>query len=140
MVKLKFKINLFDLLAVVSIIIVILMVGLGIYNKPYLGSKTLAIDIRVSSATAIATILPKVKTGNSVFYNGTKYPVQQVSYRTEQDTSGKIINLYITLKGPGDINDGKSIFNGQRIYLNQKAEVIADYSVLGYVTDFRYAD
>jgi hypothetical protein len=138
MAKLKFNINIFDLLVVVAIAIVAIVGVISYSNKPFLGSKNVIVEVRISDVAAIKEALPSVKLASVVYYSGTKYPIKQMSYRTEQDSTDQIESLYITLEGPGDISEGNSIFNGQRIYVNQKVEIRADYQVQGYVADFRY--
>jgi hypothetical protein len=140
MVKQKSSINLFDVF-VIFVIIVIVFIGIFFYtNRPVLGKKNVLIEVMISDPTTIKTSLSEVQTdlGREVYYSGTKYPVKQVSYRTEKDASGQLKYLYITIEGLGTISYGDSIFNGQRVYTNQKVEIHADYQVQGYVTDFRY--
>ncbi|MEI7689434.1 MAG: hypothetical protein WCI79_00510 [Candidatus Saccharibacteria bacterium] len=141
MAKRKFKINLFDVLAIVAVVAIGLMVIFANSNKPSLGAMTVQVEVKVSDKPAIDNILPSLQmTEEGVYYNGTKYPIRQTGYRVENDPTGAIKYLYITLEGPGEIAGGNSIFNGQRIYVNQKAEIHADYRVKGYVSDFHYAD
>jgi hypothetical protein len=140
MVRRKFNLNIFDLFVVAAILAVLSIVLFSYSNRPYLGSRTVQVELKVSGAETIQAILPGVETTDEIYYSGTKYPVKQVSYRAEADYSGQINNLYIIIQGPGDITSEKSIFNGQRIYLNQKAEIHSGYQAQGYVVDFYYAD
>lgn len=139
MAKRKLKINPFDLIIVIFIIVLALIFGVSINNKPNLGSKVVDVEVKISNEDTINSILPKVKTSQVVYYSGTKYPVKQISYRIENNSSGQVKNLFIKLQGMGEIIDGQSIFNGQRIYLNQKVEIHSDYQVQGYVVNY-YAD
>lgn len=136
--KSKFRVNIFDAIAVLAIVLFFMVVALSWDNKPYLGSKNVSVEVMVTARETIKAVLPKMKSAATVFYSGSKYPVRQVSYRTENDTYGQIRYLYITVEGLGDVTSGKSIFNGQRIYLNQKVELRGDYQVQGYVTDYHY--
>lgn len=136
MAKPKFKINFFDILAIALVTLGVLIGLASFRNKPYLGSSTVSVEIKISNSDTIAAILPKVETSKIVYFSGTKYPVRQKSYRAIQDSSGKVIDLYITLQGLGDISSKGSIFNGQRIYINEKAEIRADYQVQGYIVSF----
>lgn len=138
--KTKFRINIFDAIAVLAILMLVLTMALSWSNKPYLGSRKVAVEIMVTARNTIKAVLPNMKSAETVFYSGSKYPVKQISYRTENDDYGKIKYLYITVEGLGNINSGKSIFNGQRIYINQKVELRGDYQVQGYVTDYHYED
>jgi hypothetical protein len=107
-------------------------------NRSFLGSKNLLVELKISNTDTINSILPKVETSSTVYYGGSKYPVTQDSYRIIKDEDGDNLYLYITLRGLGDISSGNSIFNGQRVYLNQKTEIRSDYQVQGYVADFYY--
>ena len=140
MAKQKSSINLFDLLVIVAIICIGLICIFSYNNKPFLGEKDVVVEVIVSDPATIQAVLPSVKLASVVYFSSTKYPVEQISYRTESDTNGQIENLYITLIGPGTINVGRSIFNGQRIFANQKVEIRADYYAKGYVTGFHYAN
>lgn len=140
MVKQKFSINIFDFTVILAVAIVACIVLTAFYNKPFLGSGIVSVEVKVFDKSTIDAVLPILKTEEEVYYSGTKYPVEQTSYRIEQNASGQVEYLYITIQGPGDISDGKSIFNGQRIYANQKVEIRSDYYVQGYVVDFDYAN
>lgn len=138
MAKLKFRINIFDILAIIAVII-LACIGIAAWNnKPFLGSRTVLVEVKISNEATIQMILPKVKLASEVFYSGTKYPVKQVSYRTENDKNGQVQYLFVVLSGKGDITSDKSTFNGQRIYVNQKVEIHADYQAQGYVADYYY--
>lgn len=139
MAKRKFNFNVFDLISILIITVFLGIILFSYNNKPNLGMDTVIVEVKISNIETINAILPKVKISQTVYYSGTKYPVQQLSYRTSKNKSGEIDNLYITLKGPGDIVTGNSIFNGQRVYVNQKVEIHADYQAQGYVTNY-YAD
>lgn len=138
--KSKFRINVFDAIALIAIVSFVLVVALSWNNKPYLGSRNVSVEVMVTARNTIKAVLPKMESAEIVFYSGSKYPVKQISYRTENDAYGQIKYLYITVEGLGDIASGKSIFNGQRIYINQKVELRGDYQVQGYVTDYHYED
>ena len=140
MVKRKFNINLFDIFAVIALVIVIFIGALAYFNKPFLGAKNMLVEVKISNTETIEAILPKVATSKTVYFSGTKYTVNQKSYRIENDASDKPQYLYITLEGLGKVSDDDSIFNGQRIYVNQKVEIRSDYQAQGYITDFHYED
>lgn len=134
MAKRKYKINFFDIAAVIALAIVALTVAFSYTNRPSLGSRSVLVEIKISDATMIEAAIPKLKTSGEVYFSGTKYPVRLDSYQTKGGSS----DLYLTIVGPGDIYEGNSIFNGQRITTHQKVELRADYQVQGFVTDFRY--
>lgn len=136
MVKPKFKINVFDFFAIIAVILVIVIGLISLYNKPSLGGNTVFVTIKITDADKIEAALPFIKSNTTVFFSGTKYPVKQASYRIEKSAAGKTQALYVNLQGPGEIETGNSIFNGQRVYINEKAEIRADYQVQGYIVDF----
>lgn len=138
MAKQKFSINLFDILVAIAVIAIALIGVLAWNSKPFLGNKNVLVEVRFSDPVLINSALPKVMTAKEVFYSGTKYSVQQISYRTENDASGQTKYLFVTLRGLGDISDNDSIFNGQKTFVNQKVEIHADYQLQGYVVDYRY--
>lgn len=139
MAKRRFRANLFDVFILIIILILACLLIFGWNNKPYLGSKKVIVSVRTVDSQSIENILPIVEKSNDkqVFYSGTKYPVIQKSYYTSA-INGNISSLTITLEGLGDIADNNSIFNGQRIYNNQKVEIRSDYFLQAFVTDFRY--
>ena len=138
MAKQKFKINLFDIFAVIVLVSIICIGALSYFNKPFLGEKDMLVEIKISNTETINAILPKVVTSKTVYFSGTKYTVKQASYRIENGVNGQAQYLYVTVEGLGTIFDDGSIFNGQRIYVNQKVEIRSDYQAQGYVVDFRY--
>ena len=138
MVKLKSKVNLFDALVLLAVFIFAGLFIMSFNNKPYLGDKNMLVELKISNSDTINAILPKVASSKTVYFSGTKYPVEQLSYRVENDTNGQPECLYVTIKGLGVVSDGASIFNGQRIFVNQKVEIHADYQAQGYVTDYHY--
>lgn len=140
MAILKNKVNIFDIFIAIVLVLAAVFLIFSYNNKPYLGSKNVSIEVRVSDGFTIESINKKLKDNVQVFFSGTKYPVIQDSHRFEYDNLGGIKYIFIKLKGLGDINDGKSIFNGQRIYINQKVEIHGDYWAQGYIVDYKYED
>jgi hypothetical protein len=138
MVKRKFKLNILDAIAVLLIVATACIGLVSYHSKPFLGDKNVLVEVKISNAETIDAVLPKVREAKEVYYSGTRYPVEQTSYRTEDDSSGHIKYLYITLIGLGKVSDKGSIFNGQRIYVNQKVEIRSEYQAQGYVVDYRY--
>lgn len=142
MVKPRFRINIFDIISIVVAMILIGTIIFGWNNKPYLGSHIVDVKIKIDNRDTINAVLQKVHDNNNkiVFYSGSKYPVIQALYDLVYGSDKEASVLNIVLKGYGDISDNGSIFNGQRVYINQKVEIRSDYFVQGYVTDFHYAN
>lgn len=138
MAKLKFKVNLFDGFIVVVLLLSCLIVAFALNNKPYLGEKTVLVKVEISDKDMIKRVLPELASAGNVYFSGTKYPVKQASYETKVGNDGAVEKLYVNLSGLGQIKEGDSIFNGQRIYLNEKVEIRDDYFIQGYVVDYRY--
>jgi len=121
------------------VVAIVVAIGFMSYSsKPFLGDTNLLVEVMISDPTTIKAVLPMVGTTKKVYYSGSKYQVEQISHNTEQNNDGTVKYLYITLRGLGKISDGASIFNGQRIYNNQKVEIRSDYQAQGYITDFYY--
>lgn len=140
MFKRKNKVNIFDIFVVTVLVLAISFFVVAFNNKPYLGSKNVAVEVRVSDAFTIESISNKLKNQATVFFSGTKYPVAQSAYRFEYDANNQIKYIFIKLEGLGDIAENNSIFNGQRIYINQKVEIHGDYWAQGYISDYKYED
>ena len=138
MVKRKLKINWFDGFIAAVILLTCLIVVFALNGKPYLGEKTVLVKVEISDKDMIKRVLPELASAGDVYFSGTKYPVKQVSYETKVGEDGTIEKLYVNLSGLGQIKEGDSIFNGQRIYLNEKVEIRDDYFIQGYVVDYKY--
>jgi hypothetical protein len=137
MVKFKPKINLFDLIITVIVLLAIFVVLFAYENRPHLGSKPMLIVVQIKDDDAINRVMSELDFTEEVYFNSTKYPIIQRGYwLVDDETGGQDLN--ITLSGMGDIEDGNSIFNGQRIFINQKVELRSDYFVQGYVIEYRY--
>jgi hypothetical protein len=136
MVKQKSKFNIFDLLILVAVALLCFIFAVSLDNRPNLGSKAVIVEVRVTDKISVENAIDKIAATKKVFYSSTKYMVDQLSYQVERDSAGNLASLTIKLKGPGEIRDNNSIFNGQRIYVNQKVEIRSDYFVQGYVADY----
>lgn len=131
------KVNLFDIFVILFVSLLCLIVAIAYQNKPYLGSKNTIVTVEVTDDETISRVEKELQSTAELFYSGTKYPVKQISYQiTNNESNDK--TLRINLSGLGEIKEGDSIFNGQRIFLNQKVELRSDYFVQGYVVDYRY--
>lgn len=142
MAKNKVKLNVIDILVIVSVILLGLAVYLGRNNTPYLGTRTVVAEVEIMDVNIINRILSTVKAenGKTIFYNSSKYPVKQESFNIVRDESGSIEKMTIDLSAPGDVVRDRSIFNGQRIYVNQKVEIRGDYYVQAYISGYHYED
>ena len=135
MVKQKTKLNLFDIVIAVIVIAFIIIVAASYNNQHNLGDNTVFVEVKISDQETIENVTDKLEVSDEVYFSGTKYPVEIVNLTLEQGRGESVI-LYITLMGPGEVIEGKSIFNGQRIYLNQKVEIRADYFIQGLITNY----
>ena len=132
MVKRKYNINFFDIVALAVLVLIGSITLISFNNKPSLGDKTVSVEVKITDATMIEGALKKIKTDSNVYFSGTKYPVKLSSYNVSPDNS----TLYLIVEGPGNISDDGSTFNGQRIWTHQKVEIRSDYQVQGFVVDF----
>lgn len=136
MVKQKFNVNIFDVLIFAAVAFLCLIFAFSLNNNPNLGKDRVVVEVKVTDRNSIENVIDKIAGTKKVFYSGTKYMVDQLSYVVEKDASNSPVSLTIKLQGPGDIQENKSIFNGQRVYVNQKVEIRSDYFVQGYVVDY----
>lgn len=137
MAKQKLKINLFDVIFGLAILLVVLIAGFAYDNRINLGKKSMLIVVQIPDDAVIDRIMPELDFTKEVYYSGSKYPITQMGYWLVNDATGGQ-DLNISLSGMGEIKDGDSIFNGQRIFINQKVELRSDYFAQGYVIEFRY--
>jgi hypothetical protein len=137
MAQQKFKINLFDAIVGLAIVLIVAVLAFSYDNQVDLGSKPMLIVVQISDDEVISRIMPKLDFTSEVFYSGSKYPITQRGYWLVNDETGGQ-DLNITLSGMGEIKEGNSIFNGQRIFINQKVELRSDYFAQGYIIDYRY--
>ena len=140
MARRKLRINLFDLMFVAILVLAVITVAIGWGNKRSMGSRQMIVTVEISDQQAIDNILPVVERSDNhqVFYAGSNNMVLQKSHVVLYNAVGDIDRLDVTLRGLGDIDENASIFNGQRIYANQKTEIRSDYYMQGFVADFRY--
>lgn len=138
MAKRKFKINIFDVFVVFVLILFGLIFLLSNNNKLDLGNKKVLVDVVINDQSTIENIKNYVKNGGQVFYNSTKYPVTMKSYLMQYSPNS--VTMHLTLEGYGDISDNNMIFNGQRIFANQKVEIRSDFFAQGRVVKVYYAN
>lgn len=137
MVKSKLKINLFDLIVSVLLLLVVFVVVFAYKNEPNLGSRPLLVVVQVKDDEAIERVMSELDYTDEVYFNSSKYPINQKGYWLVDDEDGGK-DLLITLAGMGDIKESDSIFNGQRVFINQKIELRSDYFIQGYVVEYKY--
>lgn len=131
------RINWFDYLVLGAVVLVVIIYISSKGQQPYLGGQKILVKIistdHFDNERALAAIKEMPK---EVFYNGTKFPVEQIDYQILRDDPNNI-QLMIYLLGPGDIRQpNREIFNGQRILINQKAEIRANYFIQGKVHSY----
>lgn len=136
MVKRKFKINVFDGFVVAVIALACLICVIAVNNRPNLGSKNVLVEVVVSDPETIKNVSDKIPNTKTVFWSSTKYPVQQINKVMQY--SPNETTMHLTFKGPGEIVENNSIFNGQRVFLNQKVEIRSDYFLQGRVVKIYY--
>ncbi len=141
MAKLKFNVNIFDVFVVIVLFLIATVIVIGWNNKTYLGSHKVQVDISIPNFDTATTVLPSIKNNNDqkMFFSGSSDQVTQRNVLVDSN-EGKIKSIVITVEGMGDIGTDESIFNGQKIYIDQKVDLRGNYYTPGYVIGYKYVD
>lgn len=127
------KINIFDVLIILFISLFLVLAGLFyFYKKEEVVGKPSLLTVRVYQNHD--DIAPKVKQEKTVYFDSLDKSLEQVSVKEYPKY------LDITIKGEGVLDDGRTIFEGQRVLVGQKAEIHSSYFAQGVITEIRYAD
>jgi len=126
------KINLFDLITVLIIIVFVFVIVTGIVKKNSINNnnKILHVTVRVLDDTGI--VYNAAKNSNHAYLNS----INSSSYIVvvKRDSKEQSPNYtYITLQGLGVIKGNVYIFNGTRILINQKAEIRGSFIAQGVI-------
>ncbi len=138
MAKPKFKINLFDAIIAIVIILVIIVVGFAWNNQPYLGSNDMTVIVRVDDSDFVRNITGAQPTSGQVCIDSYRYCGQQTKAQLLTDSASNAKYLQIVISGVGDISKDKSIFMGHRVLINQLVQLRGNYVADGRITDFYY--
>lgn len=137
--KFKAKANLFDLFSFG--ILICLFLSVPIYKLAFKEKPASKLKVTVHVETPNADIIYKeaLKKGQ-VYLNSVDNPVNLEETKENRDASDNPKSLDLTLSGEGSLSDGRYVFNGQRILINQKAEVRGNFFVQGVISKVEYAN
>lgn len=139
MVKLKYRLNIFDACVVSMVILASIVIVFSWNNQPYLGSRKVLVSIQVEDESIIKDILRRFAPNAEVCIDSNRYCAKQLAAEIRSDDNEhKYLRVYI--EALGDISASKSIFLGKRIYINQEVQLRGDYVADGRVVDYYYAD
>lgn len=135
------KLNIVDAAIVMVVVLVVAIGGLFYLQKPKAIDSSLAVTVHVGDPVISAAIFDQALVDKAVYLNGVNYSLQVVSVQKTTDAFGKWNGLDVKLHGPGYIDPrGYYIFNGQRILINQKAEIHGNYFAPGAITKIENAN
>lgn len=138
MFKSRQKLKLLDWLIIASFLATALIIFLNWGQKPNLGQQQVLVRVVVKDDQAENLLAAMQNLPQKVFFNGTKDAVSQLAYEVLRDDKDQFVGIIIDLVGPGDItNFERASFNGQRILINQKAEIRAGYFVQGKIQSYQ---
>lgn len=126
------KLNLFDGLVLAIVVVMIFVIGLSFAVKNENTGKETLVKIKVEREAD--AVYPEAQKLGEVYFDSTNKPVKAVK---AEKKSGFV---EITLSGPGQIENNRYIFNGQRVLVGQKAEIHGTYFAQGVITEVKYAD
>lgn len=128
------KINPIDLIATAIVVLLVLVFVLGATLEKTQTGKPTTITVEITDPNQVELIYPEAKKLGNVYLNSVNAPVEVVNVIKDSD------KLDIEITGPGEIENGKYLFNGKRVLVGQKAEIHAGYFAQGYIKSVKYAD
>lgn len=130
MAKPKLKINLFDLLVIIAILIISVVSVFSWNNEPYLGSRNMIVTVKIIDENTIENIVSKLDENQRICIDSNRYCATQNGFEFVDDY------LLVKISGIGDINGDRSIFLGKKIYANQEVKLRGNYTADGFVVDY----
>lgn len=139
--KNKIRLNLFDLLVIFMAALLLATVLVGVTYKREKVTKRTIVRVDINPGDQPQLIYDEAVSSKTVYLNSVNTPLQTVKIEKKNDPiSGKIVSLKIYLEGDGFIEKDRYIFNGQRILINQKAEIHGKYFAYGSIGSVEYAN
>ncbi len=124
--------NLIDLIAVLLVIGLFIFGYLAISHKAEIvGQPTL---LTYTTTNNVETIYNEAAKANSIYLNSVNEPVKIV--KVTKSANGQ--ELDIILSGQGKIEQDRSLFNGARVLLGQKAELHGLFFSQGMIKSIKY--
>jgi len=134
------KLNIFDIFIILSLLLIALTFVLAKNSPKNLErGRPILVTVKVPEDTA-EIIFKEASKLEEVNISTIKNKVKTFKVDKITDENGKIVNLYITLLGKGEITQDRFVFNGIRILIGQKVDIHGKYHALGIVSDVKYAD
>jgi len=142
MVQLKLNnLNIIDVAVIIVVFLVVVMGGAYYLNKPHGVNTYLKVTFHVGDPVISAAIHDQAVIDKTVYLNSIDAPVDVVSVNKVTNAIGNLEALDIVLEGPGYTDEkGNYVFNGQRVLINQKAEIHGNYFVSGAITKVENAN
>lgn len=137
----KIKLNIIDL-AVITVVLLFAatFVASQVYKPKQLSTK-LKVTVRVYNKEISDAIYDQAEKDKVAYLNGVNKPVNILEVKRVSDGNACTNYLDIVLNGPGKIDsDGSYEFNGQRLLINQKAEIHGNYFVSGAILKIENAN
>jgi hypothetical protein len=129
----KDKLTLVDYLLVLIFALFLLILSGFLLDTNHIKGSNSKVTILINNASQARVIFPEVKKGEVVYLNSVNNPLKIVDFKEQKDLEGKLISLTITLKGKGYVDEGRYIFNGQKVSIGQKAEIRGNFFTSGAV-------
>lgn len=135
------KANIIDVTVLVVIALVLAIGAIYYTYKPAPVNTKLIVTVHVGDPIISRAILTQARTDKKVFLNSVDKSLDVRAVNEATDTAGQLVALDIVLQGPGYVDkNGSYIFNGQRILINQKAEIHGNYFAAGAITKVENAN
>jgi flagellar basal body-associated protein FliL len=131
------KFNIIDLFIIGFIALLSVLLLFMVFSKPKEYQKNVLVTVKIEAAQGANEILPVAENSKEVYFNSAKEPVEEVSLDKEI-ANGQLVAVNIRLRAKGELDSNRYIFNGQRLSVNQKAEIHGKYFAQGKVTEIKY--
>jgi len=124
------KVNLFDALAVVLIVLSLALLFF-VYTRPPKGlGSAVVMVVRVDKNVEV--IYPQAKEGGAIFVGGTNIESRVLGASRNKEA------VYIEIEGLGTKEEGLFTFNGQRTLVGQRMELRGNFWAQGIVTNLEF--
>lgn len=125
------KVNLFDAFVFGTLILLISIALLGYLKPKPVCTKDIYLKARVTDNASDIKNEVQGQIGKRVYFDGSNNPV---TLESESSTGG---NLYLIIKGKGEVKDLSYTFNGISVSTGQKAEIHSNFKAQVIITDIQ---
>jgi len=135
------RINFIDVVTLVFIVL-LLSVGAAYYfHKPAPINTKIDVIVHIGDPVISKAILVQAETDKTVFWDSINTSLTVKGVKENFDAAGQLNSLDITLEGPGYIDKNNNyILEGQRVLINQKAEIHSNYFASGAIIKIENAN